>query len=112
MRWRRRGGPGWATPAPCERGWRPTRTTTTSTACLLHYEKGVALRVAQPEHRRNGVAHPVDRLVDVDAGGLQLRVVAVDVVGLQADAGLPLAGRRTLRRWSKGDGRVLVGQAD
>ena len=48
--------------------------------------QGVAFWIAQPEHRRHGVAHTADLRVDVDTIGLQLGVAGINVIGLQPDA--------------------------
>src|SRR6476620_12488433 len=48
----------------------------------------VAVDVAEPEHRRDGVAHTLDLVVDVDAGGLEIGVVGVHVLAVQRDTGL------------------------
>jgi hypothetical protein len=52
----------------------------------------VAVGVAEPEERRDGVAEAADLGVDVHAAVLELRVLGVDVVGLQRDAGVLAAG--------------------
>jgi hypothetical protein len=74
--------------------------------------EGVAVGVAEPEHRRDGVAHAADLGVDVDAALLELRVDAIDVVGVEADAGLDVASRVAGGRGDDGHGGVGPGRGD
>src|SRR3954447_23363785 len=78
---------------------------------LLDDEQRVAVGVAEPEHRRDRVAHARDLGVHVDAGFLELGVGGVDVVGAQADAGVN-AGRVALARRSERDPRVAARRVD
>jgi hypothetical protein len=54
--------------------------------------------VAQPEHRRYGIAPAGDLLIDVDGGGLQRGMVGIDVRGVEADPRLAATGLLALRR--------------
>src|SRR5205807_1846622 len=72
----------------------------------------VAFGVAQPEQRRNALFATADLWIDVHAGVLQLRVVAVDVLRVQADARLTMAGLPARRRGRKGDGGLGVAGGD
>src|SRR5207248_10620423 len=47
--------------------------------CGLDDDERVAVRVAEPEHRRNRPAPARDLVVEVDAGGFQGCVIGVDV---------------------------------
>src|SRR5436190_3428675 len=81
---------------------------------LLHLgdHQDVLLRVAEPEHRRDRVAHAADRVVDVDAGGLEVGVDSLDVIGVQDDPGLRVAGRLPGGRRGDRDRRDRAGRGD
>jgi hypothetical protein len=59
-----------------------------------------------------GPAHAADLCVHVDPRPLELLMVGVDVVGLQADTGLALAHGTSRRRWRQRDRGRLVAKAD
>ena len=59
----------------------------------LDDQEAVAIGVAEPEHRRYRIAHAADLVVDVDAAGLEVGVIGVDVGGVERDPGLGVAGR-------------------
>src|SRR4051794_16018162 len=90
----------------------PTASTSVlRTAPKLHLghlddEQRVALGIAQPEHRRDGVAHAADLSVDGDAVLRKVGVDRVDVGGVQRDAGLAVAALLAVRRRSERDGRL------
>jgi hypothetical protein len=52
----------------------------------------VAVGIAHPEHRRDGPPHSADFGVDVGTALLERGVVAVDVLGMEADPGLNSSG--------------------
>ena len=55
--------------------------------------QNIAFWITQPEQRWDRVAHPADLRVDVDPGRFELRVIGINVLREQADAGLAAAGR-------------------
>src|SRR5919197_3592125 len=72
----------------------------------------VALGIAEPEERRDDVAEAADLGVDVDAAIPQLRVVGVDVVGLERDAGVLAARGHVRARRADRDRRLGAGRRD
>ena len=67
----------------------------------LNDDQRVAVGIAQPEQRRDRATDARDLVVDVDAGGLQGRVVGVHVRRVEADAGLAAARLLALRRGAR-----------
>ena len=67
----------------------------------------IAVGIAEPEQRWDRVAHPADLRGPRRRHGLEIGVVGIDVVGLQADPGLDVAGRpcraaaERWRSWSR-----------
>ena len=93
----------------CATGAAPVAHATEALGRRLDDDERVAVRVAQPEHRRHGPAEAGDLFVDVDAGSLQRGVVCVDVRGVEADPRLAAAGRLALRRRGERDRRRRSG---
>src|SRR5690349_9173604 len=85
---------------------RPNALVAMRRSARLDREEGVALRIAEPEHRRHAVAEAADLGVDVHAALPQPGVVAVDVRRLERDAGLAAAGRRPGPRGRERDVRL------
>src|ERR687891_631969 len=74
-------------------------------ACLDDHQS-VFLRITEPEHGRHLVAEATDLGVHVDAPGVQLLVVGVDVVDLERDTGLLPALLSVRTRRAEGDRRL------
>ncbi len=81
-------------------------------SAALDHQQRVTRRIAEPKHRRDGIAHTRDIGVDVDAELDEARVRHVDVPGGQRDAGID--GRDLFRtgRRREGESGSAFGRVD